>query len=287
MRNECSYLAFFNLKTPPFSLIPDAKFFFPGRAHLESLEVLTFALHQGSLLSVLIGEPGLGKTQLLLTLLSRLEPRLKTILIYNPALTPQEFFKTFFKELSLDFSQRPSGENFYSILNKDEILKRLKAFFTSSDRPFSRCLLVIDEAQLLPKETLEELRLLTNLNEGQDLILQVFLIGQPTLSEKLKSPELSPLRQRISVWENLRPFQRDEVFPYLWFRIKQASESPEINFDKKIEKVLYKWSKGVPRLINKLMDRALFVAYVRKERTIKKGHLKKAKETFPQGLLES
>ena len=285
--NNFSYISFFNLKAPPFSLVPDSRLFFPGRAHLETLEVFTFSINQGSLFSVLTGEPGLGKTQILLTLLTRLHEDLKKILIYNPSLRPEEFFETLFKELALnDLSQETLAENPGYGSNKDEILKGLKKFFNSGPSPYKRCLLIIDEAQLLPMETLEELRLLTNLNEGSNLFLQILLIGQPALAEKLKGPELSPLRQRISVWETLKPLEKEEILPYLWFRIKQVSESPEINFERGMEKKIFKWTKGIPRLINKLMDRTLFVAYVKREKIIRKAYLKEAKKTFPEGLLE-
>jgi general secretion pathway protein A len=286
--NNYSYVSFFNFKAPPFSLVPDPSLFFPGKAHLETLEVFTFSINQGSLFSVLTGEPGLGKTQILLTLLTRLPEDLKKILIYNPSLSPEDFFKTLFKELALkDLSKETLTENPGYGGNKDEILKILKNFFDSGSSPFKRCLLIIDEAQLLPLETLEELRLLTNLNQGSSLFLQILLIGQPTLAEKLKRTELSPLRQRISVWETLKPLEKEEILPYLWFRIKQVSESPEINFERKIEKKIFKWTQGIPRLVNKLMDRALFVAYVKREKIIRKAHLKEAKKTFPEGLLES
>lgn len=274
-----SYLPYFNFSAPPFSLVPDSAFFFPAKSHLESIEVLSFALHQGNLISVLTGEPGLGKTQVLLTLLSRLPEDIKQIHIINPALCPSEFLATIFQELNLSPSERE--------LNKDEILKKLKTLIIHHQNPFKRILLVIDEAQLLPIETLEELRLLTNLNEGGNLFLQIFLIGQPGLADKLRLPQLSPLRQRISIWEILRPFTKEEIFPYLWFRIKQVSQAPDVVLEKKIEKHLYKWTKGIPRIINKLMDRTLFIAYVRREKIIKKGHLKEAKRTFTEGLLSS
>lgn len=280
--NPYSYLPFFNFRESPFSLVPDPSLFFPARAHLESIEVLTFALNQGSLISVLTGDPGLGKTQVVLTLLSKLSHDIKPLYIYNPALKPQEFFQTLFKEIGL------FTENFSC--TKDEVLKKLKGFFKESENKESeklkKYLLIIDEAQLLPDETLEELRLITNLNEGKEINLQILLSGQPGLSEKLKKPEHAPLRQRISVWEVLKPLEKEELFSYLWFRIKQVSETPEIILEKKLEKPLYKWTRGVPRLINKLMDRTLFIAYAKRDKTIRKEYLKEARKTFQNELLE-
>jgi general secretion pathway protein A len=273
-----SYLSFFNLREPPFSLVPSPSFFFPAKAHLESIEVLAFSLNQGSLISVLTGEPGLGKTQVVLTLISKLSEEIKPLYIFNPALKPEEFFKALFKELGL--------AEISHTLTKDEVLKKLKDFL--KENPSSKkYILVIDEAQLLPDETLEELRLITNLNEGNEIKFQILLSGQTSLSERLKKPEHAPLRQRISVWEILRPLEKEEILSYLWFRIKQVSDNPELILEKKIEKTLYKWTKGVPRLINKLMDRSLFIAYVRRDKTIRKKYLKEAKKTFLDGLLEA
>lgn len=274
--NLYSYLSFFNLKASPFSLVPDPELFFPAKAHLESIEVLSYALNQGSLISVLTGEPGLGKTQVVLTLLSKIKEEITPLFIYNPSLKPQEFFQALFKELGL------KEENPFT---KDEVLKKLKAFFREEGSG-KRFLLIIDEAQLVPEETLEELRLITNLNEGRGINLQIFLVGQPALAEKLKKPEQAPLRQRIAIWETLKPFEKEEILPYLWFRIKQVSDSPELHLEGKLVRPLYKWTKGVPRLINKLMDRTLFIAYVKKDRTIGKKYLKEAKNTFQRELLE-
>jgi len=277
MPQPLSYLPFFNLQSPPFSLVPDPALFFPAKAHLETIEVLSFALNQGSLISVLTGEPGLGKTQVVLTLLSKLQDPIKPLFIYNPALRPQEFFQTLFREMGLAEDRE--------LPVKEEVLKRLKTFFKKKREEPTKILLVIDEAQLLPEETLEELRLITNLNEGREPFLQIFLIGQTGLSEKLKKPENAPLRQRISIWEVLRPLEKEEILPYLWFRIRQVSENPEISFEKKIEKPLYKATKGVPRLINKLMDRTLFIAYVKRDKVIRKSYVKEAKKTFQDELL--
>uniref|UniRef100_A0A832GPZ1 AAA family ATPase n=1 Tax=Caldimicrobium thiodismutans TaxID=1653476 RepID=A0A832GPZ1_9BACT len=290
MKNEYSYLEFFKFKAPPFYLVPDPNLFYPSRAHTEALEVLTYGIYQGSLITVLTGEPGLGKTQVLLTLLSRLSEEILPIHIFNPALSPEEFFKSLFHELSNGQLDSPLSKA--HLLNKNEILKLLKAFFAEAlSQPLPnqvlhrRYLLIFDEAQLLPPDTLEELRLLTNLNEGTELCVQLLLIGQPGLAEKLKSKELSPLRQRISVWEELRPLERDEVLPYIWFRIKEVSEKTEILLDKKIEKPLYKASRGIPRVLNKIMDRALLVGYVKKQTHIKKDIIKEALRTLRDELV--
>jgi general secretion pathway protein A len=310
------YLSFFNLRKPPFSLVPDPWVFFPSRRHLQILDILKFSILQGSLISVIVGEPGVGKTQALLTLLERLpQDSYHKVEILNPALSPEEFLKSIFWGMETprltprgDIEKNARGDCPYYVmpsageastevtkeetprannitfkdttLTKDLVLKFLKEKLTELKTKQAKLLLIIDEAQLLPDETLEELRLITNLNEGTDPVIQILLIGQPNLRERLASPKFLPLRQRISVFEELKPLDKDEILPYLWFRINQVSDRPEINFHKNILRTLYKSSRGIPRLINKLMDRALFIAYTKGERVITKKHLKEALATF-------
>jgi general secretion pathway protein A len=296
---------------------------------LQILNIFKFSIHQGSLISVILGEPGVGKTQALLTLLERLpQERYHKVEILNPALSPEELLRSIFWEMEPprltsrgDIEKNARGDKkedargdcpYYvmpsageasteatkeetprannitfkdTTLTKDLVLKFLKEKLMELKTKQVKLLLIIDEAQLLPDETLEELRLITNLNEGTDPVIQILLIGQPNLRERLASPKFLPLRQRISVFEELKPLDKDEILPYLWFRINQVSDRPEINFQKNILRTLYKSSRGIPRLINKLMDRALFIAYIKGERLLTKKHIKEAKATFEDTVL--
>jgi MSHA biogenesis protein MshM len=321
--DDISFLSFFNLKKPPFSLVPDPGLFFSSRKHLQILNIFKFSILQGSLISVILGEPGVGKTQALLALLEKLpQDSYHKVEILNPALRSEELLKSIFwgmetynyarSDIFYHVIMRPvsdegsqgvipigmieskalgaMGEGETSRVNnvvfqdlgltKDLVLKYLKEKLTELKTKQAKLLIIIDEAQLLPDETLEELRLLTNLNEGTNPVIQILLIGQPNLRERLASPKFLPLRQRISVFEELKPLDKDEILPYIWFRINQVSDRPEINFHKNILRTLYKHSRGIPRLINKLMDRALLIAYIKGERLITKKHLKEAKATF-------
>lgn len=273
--------AFFGFRSFPFSLVPNADSFFPAKHHIDMLEVLSYAINQGSLISVLTGKPGLGKTQLILSLTPKISKEIKPIYILNSAISPLELYSSIARELELEITE------ILSQANKDLILKAIKKYFqeTYVQGNYKRVLLIIDEAQFLPIDTLEELRLLTNLNEGDNFFLQIFLIGQPTLTEKLDLPQLLPFCQRVSIWEELKPFEKDEVLPYIWFRIKQVSDFPTITLQEDLKKPLYKFTQGNPRLINKLMDRACLVAYYRKEKTIHKGIIKDAYETFKREIM--
>lgn len=165
-------------------------------------------------------------------------------------------------------------------MNMDLLSKKLRNFSTAKKEAPLRGLLVIDEPKLFPLETLEELRLPTNLKEGKDFFLLIVLVGQPNFAEKIKYHQLSHLRQKISVWDKINPLESKKIVSYLWFRIKQVAEIPNIDFEKSIEKLLYKWPKGITRLINKIMDRTLFIAYDRGKSNLKRGSLKDAQKTL-------
>ncbi len=277
---EFSYLSFYNLREPPFSLVPVPHIFYPSHKHVSILDILKFSILNGSLISVIIGEPGVGKTQALITLLAGLpEKNFTKIEIHNPALSPEELIKSIFYALQLELPA--------DFLNKNLVLKVLKESLAKNLNDSKRkILLVIDEAQLLPDDTMEELRLITNLNEGTEPVIQILLVGQLALRERLMEKKFFPLRQRISVLEELKPIDKDEVLPYIWFRINQVSTKPEINIHKNVHKIIYKLTKGNPRLINKIMDRSLFIAYIKQENLITKEHIKEAKATFEELLFK-
>jgi len=309
MSEQFQYLAFFNLREPPFNLVPVPHIFFPSRRHLQIIDIIKFSILQGSLISVIVGEPGVGKTQALLTLLEGLpSDKYYKIQILNPALSPEDLLKSIFWQINatkFDEEERLEKPNLSALesnssasskipnefpmdlrLTKHQILKHLNDWLTELKVKKAKLLLVVDEAQLLLDETLEELRLITNLNEGTDPVLQILLIGQPPLRERLKSSNFLPLRQRISILEELKPLDKDEILAYIWFRINQVSERAELNFHKNILGILHKFTRGVPRIINKLMDRALFIAYTNEERLITKKHIKEAKATFDKIVIE-
>lgn len=267
---------FFNFKFHPFSLTPDVDLFFPARNHLENLIVLKYAVEHGSLISVLTGEPGTGKTQIVNTLLSQLSDHYKVFVFDNSSLSPEEFYITILKGLKI-IEKEADLEPF----NKDFALKKFKEYLHEHNNNDSvKILIVVDEAQFLPSDTLEELRFITNLNTDKEPQVQIVLTGQPSLEDKLKEEKLLPVRQRISVMEKLKPLEEDEVIPYVWYRIKAASEFPRIGISKDAGKLLIKKSKCIPRIINKLMNRAIFLAFLKSEIEIKKEHIKEAEETL-------
>jgi len=266
------YLEFFGLKEPPFSLTPDPNYFFPASTHIKVIEVFKYGFLKKEGFMILTGEPGLGKTLLIKLILKNLPENFKKIFLLTPTLSPYELILSISQKLNL-ISEKES-------ISKEILLNLLQKYLENLEKEGKTLLIIIDEAQNLPLETLEELRLLSNFETERNKLIQFFLAGQPLLAEKLKSYQLYQLAQRITIWENLTPFDKEETREYVKFRLAKAGH-PVITFERNFEKLLYEFTKGIPRLINKLMDRTLLVAYAERSQKVKKEHLKIARNSFP------
>lgn len=266
------YLEFFGLKEPPFSLTPDPNYFFPASTHIKVIEVFKYGFLKKEGFMILTGEPGLGKTLLIKLILKNLPENFEKIFLLTPTLSPYELILSISQKLNL-ISEKES-------ISKEILLNLLQKYLENLEKEGKTLLIIIDEAQNLPLETLEELRLLSNFETEKNKLIQFFLAGQPLLTEKLKSHQLHQLAQRITIWENLAPFNKNETGEYVRFRLAKAGH-PIITFERNFEKLLYEFTKGIPRLINKLMDRTLLVAFAERSQKIKKKHLKIARNSFP------
>ncbi len=264
------YLDFFGLKDHPFRLTPDTHYFFPSRTHQEALKILSYGVENGEGFLVLTGKPGSGKTMLLRLLLKNLPPSMETAILLTTNLSPREIIEAILEDLGLEIPVQASKEVLWRIF-RDYLLK-----LAHENR---RLLLVIDEAQNLPEESLEELRLLSNLETENSKLLQILLAGQPLLNQKLVSPNLSQLLQRITIWSEVKGLERDELAPYINYRLIKAGGT-SIVLEEKAEKVLYSLSQGLPRLVNKIMDRALLLAAAEEEATIDPPLIRLAAQTF-------
>ena len=245
------YLSFFGLRDHPFRMTPDTDYFYPSGEHKAALESLKYGLGRREGFLVLTGEPGMGKTLLIRLLLKELSPEVLTAMILTPTLGPKELLEAILEDLSLPASG-----------SKESLLKAFRDYLFGLAREGKTLLLVIDEAQNLPVESLEELRLLSNFETEKGKLLQILLSGQPLLEEKLRSPELSQLAQRITIWERLEPFGREEVLDYVRFRLARAGGAGVI-FSRGVDRELLGITGGIPRVINKVMDRALLIAFAR------------------------
>ncbi|WP_022855780.1 ExeA family protein [Thermodesulfobacterium thermophilum] len=268
-----NYLTFFGLKEPPFSLTPDPAYFFPSSNHMKIIEILKYGIFKKEGFIVLTGAPGLGKTLIIKLLLNFLPEDYQKVFLLTPTLSPQEIISALCRALNLCLEEDFS-------LSKETTLNLLYKALKELQQQGKTLIIIIDEAQNLPIETLEELRLLSNFETEKNKLIQFFLVGQPLLTDKLRNDKLYQLSQRITIWENLTPFNLEETGEYIRFRLAKAGH-PVIIFERGFEKLLYKMTQGIPRLINKLMDRTLLVAYAERSQKIKKKHLKIARASFP------
>lgn len=256
------YKSFFNLARNPFDLTPDPAFLFSTRQHNEALATLYYGVRHHKGFVVVTGEVGTGKTLLLRCLLRQLKQSedVACAYVFNSVLTPMEFLQY----VLADFGLQTSGKT------KSELLLDLSHFLTSRGSKKLTTMLVVDEAHHLSEEVLEEVRLLTNLETAEEKLLQVVLVGQPELDEKLKLPCLRQLRQRIALHARLDKLSEKEARGYIEGRLQtaKAGEDSDEVFSEQAISAIYRWSGGVPRVINAICENALITAYARQIRNI-------------------
>jgi len=246
------YLDHFKFKEAPFGLTPNTEFFCQLKGYHEALNVLLYSLRSGEGFTKIVGEVGTGKTLLCRKLLDNFADEFVTAYIPNPDLNPIELRKALASELGIPSVQLQDQHELITLIN-NQLLE-----FHRVNR---RVILLIDEAQAIPSESLEALRLLTNLETEKHKLLQVVLFGQPELDERLNLPQFRQLKQRISFSYYLPTLSRDELDVYLIHRLAAAGYSMGSLFTKKAKDKLFRASKGVPRVINTLCHKALLVAY--------------------------
>jgi general secretion pathway protein A len=246
------YNHFFGFKERPFRLVPDPLYLFLSKTHEEALANLTYAVMQGEGFVEITGEVGTGKTTLCRTFLENLDEQTQAAYIFNPKLNSIQLLKAINDEFEI-----PSDSD-----NSKNLIDTLNAFLIEKNTQRQNVILVIDEAQNLCNEVLEQLRLLSNLETTQHKLLNIILVGQPELGEKLESFELRQLGQRITLSCRLIPLRYSEVIQYIRHRISIASTKPGVQFTAAAHRSIYKYSNGIPRLINIVCDRALLTAYV-------------------------
>ena len=248
-----TYLDFFNLREDPFRLTPDPAYYYPSAEHANALLSLDYVMDNREGFCLLTGEPGTGKSTLVRIFLNRWQERAEIALVMTPRLTPEEFLQAILEDFGVDCA--PSG-------NKNGMLKSFRDFLLSHAATGRRVAILVDEAQNLPVDTLEELRLLSNLETEREKLLQIILVGQPELAEKLAGASLKQLNQRISVRASLAPLSYHSGADYLATRLRQAGAHAGALFDKTALELIHKRSGGIPRMINLIASRSLMVAYL-------------------------
>ena len=252
------YNEYYGLVRAPFEMTPDPSFLYLGEAHREGLATLVYAVNSGKGFVMLTGEVGTGKTTLIHALLSQLDSKTNSAFIFNPRLDPLGFFRMLFEELGVG----PACDS------KAEYLLALNHYLIEKLAANERVLLIVDEAQNLSAEMLEEIRLLSNLETPTSKLIQIMLVGQPELQALIDKPELRQLRQRIALRHHLRPFDENELSEYVEGRLEKAGYTGRGVFHKKAMRELFRVTEGTPRLINVVCDGAMLVGYARQQSVV-------------------
>jgi general secretion pathway protein A len=245
--SPCMYQEFYGFRRPPFNNTPDPKFFFLSSKHKEGLSRLEYAAQARKGFVLMTGEIGSGKTTVCRALIQRLHVSTKVALVTNTSMTSEELIRNICSEFNLE----TEGES------KGQMITRLNHFLIQQLSLDKNVLLILDEAQNLDNSVLEEIRMLSNLETAQEKLIQIFLVGQPELRDKINAPELKQLRQRVALRYHMRPLDAEETKEYVNYRIDRAEAVAPPRFSEKAIEEIYQYTEGVPRVINTLCDNAL------------------------------
>lgn len=244
------YQEFYGLRDIPFSLAPDPKYLFRTESLLEVFANLQYGIENGKGIVVVTGEVGTGKTTTLRSLLQSLDHSVLAAYIFNPLLSTEEFFDLLASEFRLRSQQ-----------SKSAMLRLLGNVLMSRHAQGLRTVLVVDEAHLLPKHLLEEIRLLSNFETNRDKLLQIVLCGQPELHDLLSQPELRQLKQRVSLKCSIKMLGEREATEYIRWRLRIAGARDENLFEPEALRTIHRFSGGIPRIINNICDNALLTGF--------------------------
>ncbi len=253
------YQKFYGLSEKPFEITPDPKFLFLSENYKEALAHLTYAVRERKGFTVITGEVGTGKTTLIQTLLSRLDGSTRTAYLFNPRLGSTDFLQYICEDLGLKGQNKSKGQTLVCLHN----------FLMDCYSKNENVVLIIDEAQNLDPDLLEEVRLLTNLETPKSKLLQVILMGQPELNDVLNRSQFRQLKQRVSLRYHMQPLNKEEMKDYIKKRLRIAGAVQTSIFTPKALEEIYKYSKGIPRLINIVCDNALLIGYANGQKILR------------------
>jgi general secretion pathway protein A len=252
------YRSFFNLTCKPFDLNPNPAFMYLSRTHKKALTYLDYGIRERVGFVLLTGEVGCGKTTIIGDLINKHLQRVVLAKVFNTKVSSEQLLAM----INDDFGLQVQGKD------KIELLRDLNHFLVDQYAKGNQPLLIIDEAQNLTLETLEEIRMLSNLEASDAKLLQIILVGQPELRAMLAKPELRQLRQRISIQCNLQPLNRQEVEDYILHRLEVAGNRDALNFEPKALDLIFMYCCGIPRLINIICDFILLAAFAEEVRDV-------------------
>lgn len=253
------YLTYYGLIEKPFSVTADPNFLYLSKKHREAISHMQYGIEQRMGFLEITGEIGTGKTTICKALLNTLDEHTKTAFILNSNLSEIQLLQAIVEDFGIGFKNK----------NKLTMLNELNKFLLEQIRCNNNVVLIIDEAQNLKSTLLEQIRLLSNLETEKEKLLQIILVGQPELKEKLRSPELAQLRQRIAIRYHIFPLEQNEIKAYVCHRLGVAGAiNSEVFFKDDAFDQIFKFSNGVPRLINIVCDKGLLAGYAADKKTI-------------------
>lgn len=252
------YREFYRLREAPFNVTSDPAFLYLSPTHQEALDHLRYGIEQRKGFLALTGEIGAGKTTLCRALINHLDSRVKVALILNSVLPETQLLEAIVEDFGITVEKRTKGA----------LIKQVNRFLLRELSQGHNAVLIVDEAQNMRFPALETVRMLSNLETEKEKLLQIVLVGQPQLKEKLNAPELVQLKQRIAVRFHIRALNESEVADYIRHRLSVAGSRGDVTFTPEAVRVIYDYSGGVPRLINILADKALLRGFVKEVFTL-------------------
>lgn len=252
------YESYFNLRVKPFELLPDPEFIYLSRSHRKAITYLDYGIRERAGFILLTGDVGSGKTTLIRNLLAHHGEKIILAKLFNTSVNSEQLLAM----INDDFGLNTTGKD------KIALLRDLNEFLVHQYAADRQPVLIIDEAQNLSSELLEEVRMLSNLETANGKLLQIILAGQPELRSILALPELLQLRQRISINCNLSPLNRQELEQYILHRLEVAGNVNAVTFEQEAFDLIYRYSRGIPRLINILCDFLMLSAFAEESTTI-------------------
>lgn len=260
------YLEYYNLKEFPFNITPDPRFLYFAPHHKEAYDHLMYGIKTRKGFIELTGKVGCGKTTLCRAVLTDLDKDVETALILNPSLTETQLLRAMLNDFGLQVRGR----------DRLVYIEKLNEFLLDKNKEGTNVALLIDEAQDLSPQVMEQVRLLSNLETDQEKLIQIVMCGQPELRKRLAHPDLRQLRQRITVRYHIPPLTQEDTMMYIRHRLWVAGSDGSVVFEPDAVHEVYRHSKGCPRVINAVCDNALLAGYVAKTRKIDTNCVKKA-----------
>lgn len=262
------YEEFYGLREKPFALTPNPRYVFYSPRYREAEEQLLYGISQKEGFMLLTGKPGTGKTTLCRDLLEKLDAhKHKSALMFNPFLNGMEMLQALLAEFGVPVASRTTRKG---------LLDKLNAFLLTQLKQGRSCVAIFDEAQHLSSEFLEQIRVLSNLETEQEKLIQIILVGQPELLEKIRTPSMAQLDQRVSVRCTMADLNAEETERYIYHRLHVAGAQGRVEFTGRALKKIHEASRGVPRRINLICDRALLAGFVSQSRKIDPSHVDQA-----------